>query len=92
MLERVVDLQVESNYRLRIRFSDGVTGIVDLSRRPKRGVFAPLQDPNFFAQARIDEFGAVCWPNGADLAPVAMHDELVKNDGLWTVGAEFAAS
>lgn len=92
MLERVVDLQVEPNYRLRIRFSDGVTGIVDLSRRPKRGVFAPLQDPNFFALARIDEFGAVCWPNGADLAPDAMHDELVKNDGLWTVGAEFAAS
>lgn len=41
---------------------------------------------------QIDEFGAVCWPNGADLAPDAMHDELVKNDGLWTVGAEFAAS
>lgn len=92
MLERVVDLQVEPNYRLRVRFSEGVMGIVDLSRRPKRGVFAPLQDPNFFAQARIDEFGAVCWPNGADLAPDAMHDELVKNDGLWTVGAEFAAS
>ena len=92
MLERVVDLQVEPNYRLRIRFSDGVTGIVDLSRRPKRGVFAPLQDLNLFAQARIDEFGAVCWPNGADIAPDAMHDELVKNAGLWIVGAEFAPS
>jgi hypothetical protein len=24
----------------------------------------------------MDEFGAVCWPNGLDLAPDAMHSEL----------------
>jgi hypothetical protein len=25
---------------------------------------------------KVDEFGAVCWPNGLDLAPDAMHEEL----------------
>jgi hypothetical protein len=24
----------------------------------------------------VDEFGAVCWPNGPDLAPDAMHSQL----------------
>ena len=32
-------------------------------------VFEPLKDPELFAQVEVDEYGAVCWPNGADLAP-----------------------
>jgi hypothetical protein len=31
-----------------------------------------------FRQVTVDEFGAVCWPNGPDLAPDAMHSELVR--------------
>jgi hypothetical protein len=32
-------------------------------------MFAPLQEDAFFAKVALDEFGAPCWPNGADLAP-----------------------
>ena len=39
-------------------------------------MFEPLRDPSLFAQVRIDEYGAVCWPNGADLAPDALHQTL----------------
>jgi len=32
------------------------------------GVFKPLEDPAFFAHAKVNtEFGTVCWPNDADL-------------------------
>jgi len=27
-------------------------------------------------QVSLDEFGAPCWPNGADLAPDALHEQL----------------
>jgi len=37
-------------------------------------VFEPLPDPEFFKQVSIDEFGAVCWPNGADLAPDHLYE------------------
>jgi hypothetical protein len=39
-------------------------------------VFRPLRDEALFCQVTVDEFGAVCWPNGPDLAPDAMHSEI----------------
>jgi len=39
-------------------------------------VFEPLRDPAIFAQAFVDDFGAVAWPNGADLAPDALYRTL----------------
>jgi hypothetical protein len=39
-------------------------------------VFEPLRDEAVFRQVTIDDDGAVCWPNGADLVPDAIHREL----------------
>ncbi len=66
--------------RLRVTFVDGTAGEVDMSRllasRKITGtLFEPLRDPAVFAQARV-VLGAVQWPNGADLAPDAMYDEI----------------
>jgi hypothetical protein len=33
-----------------------------------------------FRQVGIDEFGVICWPNGADLAPDALHQELATKE------------
>lgn len=40
-------------------------------------VFEPLKDESLFNQVSVDEFGAPCWPNGADLAPDAIYAELL---------------
>lgn len=75
-MHKVVKVEALEDYRLRVIFDDGVAGIVDLSERLFGPVFEPLKDPAYFRQAGIDEFGAVCWPNGADLAPDALHARL----------------
>lgn len=64
------------NFQLAIRFSDGAEGIVSIQDRLWGPVFEPLRDPVVFAQAFVDDFGAVAWPNGADLAPDALHRTL----------------
>ncbi len=75
-LHDVTDVEVLGPYRLRLTFSDGLTGDVDLSYiRDWAGVFAPLHDPEVFAQVRVDpEIGTITWPNGADLAPEVLHE------------------
>ena len=69
MLRDVVSAAPLANHRLRVRFDDGVEGIVDVGQMVEfTGVFEPLGDPGFFAQAHVHpELGTVCWPNNADL-------------------------
>ena len=69
MLKDVVAVQPLAEHRLRVRFDDGVEGVVDVALLVAfTGVFEPLRDPAFFAQARVHaELGTVCWPNDADL-------------------------
>lgn len=73
-MEKVTQAKVLDGYRLEISFDDGVRGVVSLRDRLFGPVFEPLKDRELFAQARIDEFGVVAWPNGADLAPDALYD------------------
>jgi Protein of unknown function (DUF2442) len=75
-MERVVFVKTHPDWQLEVAFSDGTRGVVSLKKSLFGPVFEPLKDPTYFAQAMIDEFGAVCWPNGADLAPDALYDQI----------------
>lgn len=65
-----------SDYRLRVEFDDGVTGEIGLADRLFGPVFEPLRDEDEFKKVAIDEFGAITWPCGADLAPDAVYRRL----------------
>ncbi|SCX47800.1 DUF2442 domain-containing protein [Nitrosospira sp. Nsp1] len=81
---RVKAVEALDDYRLHVRFIDGLEGEVDMAERvhaPDAGVFAVLADPDLFAQVYV-ELGAVTWPGELDLAPDAMHDE-IKKYGVW---------
>ena len=55
-------------------FDDQAEGIVDLAGLVCwQGVFAPLEDLQFFRQLRVDpELGTIVWPNGADIDPLGL--------------------
>jgi Protein of unknown function (DUF2442) len=69
VLRDVVSVEPLDDYRLRVRFDDGVEGVVDVTQLVTfTGVFEPLRSIDFFAQATVDpELGTVRWPNHADL-------------------------
>lgn len=72
-MNRIVRVSAGPKYTLEVTFADGLNGTVDLSSRLFGPVFEPLRDPALFSQVQVDEYGAVCWPNGADLAPDALY-------------------
>ncbi len=83
---RVSAFSVLSGYRLAITFVDGSRGIVDMSRLVNSndaGIFSALANPSVFDQARL-ELGVITWPNGADLDPDWLHDEILKH-GEWLI-------
>lgn len=75
-LHDVCDVEVLGHYRLRLTFTDGLVGDVDLAHlQGLAGVFTPLHDHAFFAQVRVDpEVRTIAWPNGADLAPEVLYE------------------
>ena len=86
MILRVVEASWAGGSRLRLTFNDGQRRTVDLLPLMKGPIFQPLRDPANFSQVRLDPVcGTVVWPNGADLAPEALHalpqvEELLVGD------------
>ena len=75
MLKDIVDVQALDGYRLKLRFEDGVEGVVDVAQLvPLTGVFAALRDRKEFVAVQVNpELGTICWPGGADLDPDVLY-------------------
>ena len=72
----VVGAAVVGDRVLRLLFSDGTVGDVDLSSERWTGVLEPLNDPAYFAQVAVDpDAGTVVWPDGIDLAPEPLYEQ-----------------
>lgn len=75
-MQRVVSARPLDQFRLAVNFDDGTQGVVSLEDRLFGPMFEPLQNWAIFERVFVDEFGAVCWPNGADLAPDALYEQI----------------
>jgi hypothetical protein len=82
MLKDIVAVQALKPYRLQLKFEDDVEGVIDLAQLIEfTGIFEPLRDPAYFAQAAVNpELGTVCWENGADLDPDVLYSIVTNQD------------
>jgi hypothetical protein len=76
LIAKIEEVEALDDHKLKIEFEDGVSGVVDVSERLHGPVFEPLKDPEYFSRVEVDEYGAIYWPNGADLAPDALYEEI----------------
>jgi len=84
-LPKVAHVEAVAPLTLFVRYDDGVEGMVRFAESALRGVFAKLVDYEYFKQVGI-AWGAVSWPNeDPDMAPDAMHSEIIAGSGEWTV-------
>ena len=74
----VIEVKPENTREFRVKFDDGLSGLIEIDRSFCTGVFKALLDDDFFRQASVDN-GVVTWPNGLDLAPDTMYNEIRSN-------------
>lgn len=73
----VIDARYVSGYTVWLQFRDGTAGEIDLTSALRGPVFEPLLDPSVFARFTIHPaFQTLVWPNGADIAPEYLHDNI----------------
>lgn len=75
MILHTTEVKPLPDYRLFLRFNNGVAGEVNLSGDLDGEVFEPLRDSVMFATAALHPvMRTVAWANGADLAPEFLLD------------------
>ncbi|MCL0048681.1 DUF2442 domain-containing protein [Dehalococcoidia bacterium] len=67
------EVKALDNYRLCVKFSDGVEGIVDLSEFAGKGVFALWNDYREFQRVHIGPDGEIAWSDQIDMCPDAIY-------------------
>jgi Protein of unknown function (DUF2442) len=79
----LVHIKVAGDQLLDLAFSDGATARWSAETLIARDTVLtrPLTDPAYFARAFI-EAGALAWPNGLELSPMALHRRLDEAGAL----------
>ena len=69
MIPDIEKAECADGYKIRIEFSDGREGVIDLEQELCGEISEPLKDLAIFRQFTVHpELQTVCWPNGADFA------------------------
>jgi Protein of unknown function (DUF2442) len=78
----IASVTVVRHGALRLTFTDGLIGEVDVLDRMRGPVFEQVRTPEGFAQVRIDaETDTIVWPGGPDLAPDTLYERV--RTGTW---------
>jgi len=83
MYWNVTSVVPQQHLMLKVKFEDGLEGVVKFKPSHLTGVFEVLKDEDYFNKAFINH-GAVTWPGELDVAPDAMHSE-IKRNGQWVL-------
>ena len=76
---RLTDAEYLGNFRVRLEFSDGASGIADFQGRLDGPIFKPLNDPDAFGRFELTDH-TLQWPNGADFAPEYLRDLIAQTE------------
>ncbi len=68
-----VEVAPRAGYRIWLRYSDGVSGEVDLSDLAGRGVFGAWLDRTFFDGVHVSGHGSIAWSDDVELCEDALY-------------------
>ena len=68
-----VEVKALPNYKLWVKYSDGIEGEVDLSHLVGKGVFSLWNDFSAFQKVYISSSGEIAWSDTIDICPDAVY-------------------
>ena len=77
MTPQLTKAEYVGEYRIKVKFEDGVEGVVNMENELWGEVFEPLKDPSEFQNFVLDkELRTIVWSStGADLAPEFLYEK-----------------
>lgn len=85
MNPRVKEVVAMNDYRLRLTFSNGETGVYDCTPLLNFGIFCELTDVRYFRKVAV-AYGTVVWPNSQDICPDTLYLDSVRETGTGRTG------
>ena len=77
MIPKPIKVRSLKRYKLELTYSDGTTGIVDLSHLAHKGVFSIWEKADTFDKVYIDdETNAIAWNDEVDVCPDSLFFKL----------------
>ena len=64
---KILEAHPLDGYKIRLKFEDGVAGVIDLSHLAGKGVFATWKDSGNFRQVSIGNGRSLAWSGEIDL-------------------------
>ena len=76
---KIIACKPRPNYRIWIRFDDGLEGEVDLNHLVGKGVFAVWESIEIFNQVKIDpKTDTLTWGDEIDLDPYVLREKIIQ--------------
>ena len=77
---KIIDVAVQENYRVKLGYDDGKSGIVDLSHLVGKGIFALWNDYSAFENVKIGSSGELFWNDQVDLCPDSLYMKITRQE------------
>jgi len=75
MFLHVVEAKYLEDYKLRLKFNNGVIKDIDLKNKLYGEVFEPLRNIEMFKKVKVNKnTNTIEWENGADFAPEFLYE------------------
>ena len=71
----VIEASYLDGYKLKVRFDNGESKVVDLQPHIDGPIFEPLKDLDFFRSFYVNhDIDTIVWPNNADFSPDFLYE------------------
>lgn len=74
-MKKIINVTPLEDKKISVVFSDGISGVFDVSPYIRSDFFKQLEDDDYFRKVKLF-FSGIGWPNGQDLGPDTIEADL----------------